>query len=400
MRRTPMQRRQRGLSLVEAMVAMAVMGFGTLAVLGVQASLRLNGDIAKQRSEAVRIAQETLENSRAFADLDAFTALASDDGTAIDGYTTNTSYTATLTVFDPATDIEDASQASTLAPQRTTSVVVSWTDRAGLGQSVELHTTVTGVAPVLAGSLAVPADNSYVRNPGGRSPVIPRTATPQSDGTSRFSPPGSSGGLVWVFDNNTGFITQVCTGTGDGATCIDFNARLLAGYIRFALDGEQPTPQQAEVPPSPRPAGLTPGVQVLQTYPLSLPDPVCYTEQTTAYVAYYCAVPMGVDVVWTGRSELVINDGEDSLIASDIDDDDNDEYKVCRYTAYRDHRTVPTNMSNEQHPREYVQVRNSLVNQNFLVIRAGDGDDPFSCPDDDTSTSFVNGRTWHHQPHE
>ena len=47
MRRNRLPRAQRGLSLVEAMVAMAVMGFGTLAVLGVQASLRLNGDIAK-----------------------------------------------------------------------------------------------------------------------------------------------------------------------------------------------------------------------------------------------------------------------------------------------------------------------------------------------------------------
>jgi Tfp pilus assembly protein PilV len=51
----------RGVSLVEAMVALAVMAFGMLAEVGVQTTLRLNADVAKQRSEATRIAQETLE---------------------------------------------------------------------------------------------------------------------------------------------------------------------------------------------------------------------------------------------------------------------------------------------------------------------------------------------------
>lgn len=400
MRRPHLSRSQRGLSLVEAMVAMAVMGFGTLAVLGVQASLRLNGDIAKQRSEALRIAQETLENSRAFPDLDAFTALATDDGSAVDGYTTNTSYTATLTVLDPAADIEEEAAAQTLAPRRTLSVVVTWTDRAGVEQSVELHSAVTGVEPVLAGTLAVPASTSFVQNPGGRSPLIPRNATPQSDGTSVFTPPGAGPGVSWVFNNNTGYITQVCSGIGDAA-CVDFNARLLSGFIRFAVGSSQPTPQQAEVPPSPRPSGMQPQVRVLQTYPTTA-TVNCFEEQTTSYVAYYCAVPLGADVMWSGTAELVIVDSDnDSLIASDIDDDDDDEYKVCRYTAYRDHRTAPANMSNEQHPRIYAQVKTGLVNQNYLMIRAGDDDDTaFTCPDDDTSTSFVNGRTWHHQPHE
>ena len=47
-------------------LAKDVMAFGTLAVLGVQGSLRMNADIAKQRSEAVRIAQELIEQRRAY----------------------------------------------------------------------------------------------------------------------------------------------------------------------------------------------------------------------------------------------------------------------------------------------------------------------------------------------
>ena len=63
--------RSRGVSLIEAMVALAIMGFGMLAVVGVQATLRLNADIAKQRSEATRLAQEAMEDQRAFRPIDA-----------------------------------------------------------------------------------------------------------------------------------------------------------------------------------------------------------------------------------------------------------------------------------------------------------------------------------------
>ena len=60
----------RGVSMVEAMVALAVMAFGMLAVVGVQSTLRLNADIAKQRSEATRMAQEKLDEWRSFTVID------------------------------------------------------------------------------------------------------------------------------------------------------------------------------------------------------------------------------------------------------------------------------------------------------------------------------------------
>ncbi|MBL0296205.1 MAG: prepilin-type N-terminal cleavage/methylation domain-containing protein [Betaproteobacteria bacterium] len=61
------RRSARGVSLVEALVALAVMAFGMLGLIGVQSTLRLNGDTAKQRSEAVRIAQSRLDDLRAFS---------------------------------------------------------------------------------------------------------------------------------------------------------------------------------------------------------------------------------------------------------------------------------------------------------------------------------------------
>ncbi|MBK9136249.1 MAG: prepilin-type N-terminal cleavage/methylation domain-containing protein [Betaproteobacteria bacterium] len=57
----------RGISLIEALVAMAIMAFGMLGVVGMQATLRANADAAKQRSEATRLAEEKIEQWRSFS---------------------------------------------------------------------------------------------------------------------------------------------------------------------------------------------------------------------------------------------------------------------------------------------------------------------------------------------
>ena len=66
---------QRGISLIEALLALAVMALGMMGLVGVQSTLRNTSDVAKQRSEAVRIAQVEIERWRAF------TALAGGGGT-------------------------------------------------------------------------------------------------------------------------------------------------------------------------------------------------------------------------------------------------------------------------------------------------------------------------------
>jgi hypothetical protein len=56
-------------------LALAVMALGMMGLVGVQSTLRNTSDVAKQRSEAVRIAQVEIERWRAF------TALAGGGGT-------------------------------------------------------------------------------------------------------------------------------------------------------------------------------------------------------------------------------------------------------------------------------------------------------------------------------
>jgi hypothetical protein len=171
-------------------------------------------------------------------------------------------------------------------------------------------------------------------------------------------------------------------------------ARLLSGFIRFATGADQPTPGQAEVPPS---AAALVSVSVSQTLPTPAATVDCYESLSGAYVAYFCALPVTSDSNprWSGRSLV----GGLSLAAS-IADASAGLYRVCRYTPHRDQRVVGTSppMTNAEHPLDYLDVTGGLINQNFLVIRAGDGTAAFTCPADDTSTEFINGNTWHHQP--
>lgn len=89
-------------------------------------------------------------------------------------------------------------------------------------------------------------------------------------------------------------------------------------------------------------------------------------------------------------------------LADDAADKRSSRYRVCRYTpAASDAQVIP----NHLHPRTYVNVGASetLTNQNFLVIRAGDDvttsfQCPIDAPADPASSDFVNSNTLLHQP--
>jgi type II secretory pathway pseudopilin PulG len=422
---------QRGISLVEALVALAVLSFGMLALVGVQSTLRLNADVAKQRAEAVRIAQEEIERWRSFANLQGAGGTVSfgnlQDGTEGARVGTNASYTLSRSI-DPDTD--------TLPPYppfKTLVVDVSWIDRSNVSQTVRLSTAIAAVPPELAGTLSVRANGVPTQQPGGRNPSIPLAAKDLGDGTSGLRPPQDPGdGVVWVFDNTTGLITTCSTtaastsalALGNINACTDGRSQLLSGFVRFALPNDpgppptsapiQPVAADAELPSS---TAQLVGVQVLQTAP-SEGTVECFEELSPLSVSYFCAVPVasGTDPpTWSGRSLV----GGLSL-ATSLTDATESRYRVCRYTPVRDcHPAVasfvwgapgttlactgsdPTpkrRFLNVDHPLDYANASAPLSNQNFLVIRAGDGTTPFTCPGDDTGTLSVNGNTWHHQP--
>lgn len=383
---------QRGISLIEALVALAVMGFGTLAVLGAQTTLRQNSDISRQRSEAVRIAQETIERARAYSDITVWRdTLVNSGPTAVTGLANvNTTFTVQTRVV--------ADSGENAAPQKTMSVVVAWTDRAGQAQTVQLQSVIQGVPPSLSGSLSLPRNAGPVRMPQGRHFAIPPEAVAQSDGTSRFTPPatGDGGVVQWVFDNLTGDITRICTGADTTAlTCMPVTARLFSGFIRFATSVDQPGPVHAETPPGNL---IAAGMRVMSGTGTDATELAsCAVRDSLAARAFFCAVPASVASGWTGTAQVI---GLGALATSRQDADAN-KLRVCRYTPYRDrHPTVgapPDGIRNDETPLVYIGVRSALTNQNFLVIKAGHNGSPNDCPAHNGSPLF-NSNTWHHQP--
>jgi Tfp pilus assembly protein PilX len=237
-------RRDAGVALIEALIALAIMAFGMLAVVGMQGTLRQNSDLSRQRAEAVRIAQQEIERVRAYALLvdpsgaitNTFSSLATRSNVVMQAG--NATYA--LNTF--VTEGQGLPSLATNQPSmKTLGVNVGWTDRNGVAQNVRLSTVIHGVAPELAGTLSVPPNGFPTTTAGGRHVSIPWNAIPLGDGTSGFVPPQPTGGTVaWLFNNVTGLI-QVCTliDPTQSVTRLNFGncegrSQLLTGFVNFA----------------------------------------------------------------------------------------------------------------------------------------------------------------------
>ena len=252
--------RQRGVSLIEALIAMLVMALGMVGIAALQAKLRVNSDVAKQRSEAVRIAEEHIENFRAFGTLTANGAVANNfayagvttaalqkGALANTVVTTNATYAITRTVVDSAQ-----------ARMKDLLVSVAWTNRAGDPETVVLRSVIAGIDPLLAAAMTIAPNGSPVRDALGRDIQIPIPAKNLGNGTSIFKPV-SSGTTAYLFNNDSGMITKKCTGigateytaalTGASGVCVDINAMLLSGYVRTSLDNNPNAATPNDAPP-------------------------------------------------------------------------------------------------------------------------------------------------------
>lgn len=346
----------RGVSLVEAIVAMAVMAFGMMAVVGLQTTLRLNSDIAKQRSEAVRIAQEAIEDWRAFSSLPtaagqrAYNDIASIADETVTGYTTNTSYTLSRTVRQEYGQSVKALE-----------VAVSWVDRNGLIQRVTLDSLIARVDPALSGALAQAPVGMPERQPQGRNPAVPPSAVNIGEDKSAYRPPGAPGATVWVFDNLSGVITSVCTFPGtdlsqlvDSGTCVEQASWLISGFVRYSF-GSHPDAQN--------PTGLQIDLSLVAlAVGDAFGDGECFAapvqDPRLTYTRYVCRVPQSADTTWTGSTYIrpPLVSGEDPAYAWYL-------YDVCRYS-----NGEPGNIN---HPPVYTGLSHSLINQNFLVVTQG-----------------------------
>jgi Tfp pilus assembly protein PilV len=402
--------------MVEAMVALAVMAFGMLAVVGVQSTLRLNADVAKQRSEATRIGQEELDQLRSFTTIDAV-AGQKDWSTIANGVTAVNGANATYEVRREVITTTDP-------PAKVVRVTVSWSDRAAAdandkNQRVMLASSIAAAAPGLSGTLAVRAGTASVgpvRRPFKRHPSIPVQAK-DLGGVSAFVPPFRSQ-MALVFNNVTGLVVGVCNFNYDTgsenitleevALCDNTNVgQLLSGFVRFQQrsDGGDLIAADVEDPPGP---ALNLRIQLSLTSSGNPTGSFCIDDANSLSVAggsltfatYFCVIYSNSAGTWSGITTVAPRSGFGSNDWFISDDDSGSGsgasslYRVCRYTvATSDSQPV----SNQDHPRTYTNVSGNLTNQNFVVIRSVKHC-PTDVPADPSNGDLVNSNTLQHQP--
>jgi Tfp pilus assembly protein PilV len=423
------KRSNRGFSSIEALVAMLIMSFGMLALVSMQNTFSVTADAAKLRSEATRLAQQKIDELRAFEQVVAESGKFSFNANVI------SSTSATQETLTPVSNTTFL-RSWTVTPNSTgmyksINVTVDWTDRQG-NQSLSLATVISRSDPSEIGTLGVGPGTTIVRKPKNRNINIPYPAVSIQGGGSAFQPPGS--GVVIVFDNTTGNVKGKCTGASgaslpiEGGTvnlaasgCDTDTGYLLSGYVRFCTSNNCG-------PNQPGDAGATYANATDTTLPLnsSTPLELADTSNQTAgnptmicYSSRQVTLNNGVNAADTGQANNLVSARFISYacIVRPVDHDSNSNtqerwwgrvtlnpsgwtigssnsnYKVCRFSADYD---LSGTMSNNEHPLWYRGVTGALDSQNFLVIQ-GDANCPNDKPTDPVNGDFVNANTVVHQ---
>ncbi|CAM3847319.1 hypothetical protein [Roseateles saccharophilus] len=370
-------RRTSGFTLIDAVLAMVVMGFGMLALVGMQQKLSLSSDIAKQRTEATRLAQDKMEALRAYTTLtgtgSSWNGLANGTDTlssySVSGATTqtNTTYTRSWTVGGAATDF-----------QRPVTVAVSWFDASSAPQSLTLPSVIAKMDPAIAGYVGFPLPaNTNLKNPKNRSLNIPVQSIPLNNGNSAYQ----LGSYAIVFNNAAGNVVQRCdtnnlTAANYGSSnCYSLPAYIVTGYISGAVSTGTPL----------LPTGINTS-QIAVTGPGGLHAISCTIGQALdqnssspipGYLYYLCVIPMPATVDATTGVTTITGTWSGTIRLGGVPTTGN--YIVCRF-QYATSSTVNSNLANVQ---PYSLVDRSLDDQNYYVATSSAG----SCPTVTTTTA-------------
>lgn len=367
---------QRGFTLLEALVALVVMAFGMLALASMQMSLSRNADVAKQRTEATRLAQRRIEEMRSFTTIAVVGGQISWDGLAGGSTTTTTNATYKVTTALSGA-IADA--------MRPVSVTVRWLDRTGqdsvndgtgffYNQEVMLASVIAKGDPVDIGYLGNPLPlNTPLKRPKNRNINIPIPALDLGGGQSSTQ---FDANYAIVYSNVTAGVVYICDPNQANATAAQINALLgtsacsqVNGYIIAGYIGRTSTSV-------PWPSGINHDSIVRDSADLSYGIKCLYSEATdqntnavitadNGYKYYICVVPLIGNLQYDGTLRL----GGMNTTSN---------YIVCRYQYTQTDIDV-----NERNIQPYVDVNKSMDEQNYLLTSHNGG----NCP----STMNVSG---------
>jgi len=362
-------RNQLGFTILEALVAVVIMGFGILSIAGMQASMSRNADNAKQRTEAVRLAQEKIETFRSY------TGIIS----TLVGQSSTSSAALNWDALTNGTEIINSNSANAIYTRNWTfggnfsdsmrglTINVIWTDRAGDIQTISLSSIVSKIDPAYSGFLGFPLPlNTNLKRPKNRSIDIPIPAISiNNTGHSYISWNGSTGGYL-VFNDTSGDIVQKCSVLPTAASiptainlplpgCTQFNGYLLTGYITGDSALNVNLVSKIVVPfNNQKFISDTPECSVGIAFDQNNGTAIANTKY------YACLIEPTDDIntisttrVWSGRIDLA---GVTSTSLAGT--------YTCRFTTDADTGV------NDNHPAIYSSVDKSLDNQNFYISRS------------------------------
>jgi type IV pilus modification protein PilV len=387
--------RQAGFTLIEALIAMLVLAFGMLAVAGLQTTLAHNSDIAKQRTEATRLAQAKIEQLRSFEQVasavgkysytenvvgssDTVSPAASSASNV--NTTTNTAYSRTWAV-------------SASAAEKSLRVTVGWVDRQGQPQEVVLSSVISRSDPMAPGVLGITPPVPGINTPYRGMPPIPTVGKYIGTGKSAIQLPGTGPPAYIVFDNTVDATVYRCSGTVTTSTnastvcTTPLSAFLVTGFISglpntfdnntqalttsLALAPGFSAAAQAECVVGRIPTG--------GTFPRD-PGSPAPTAFVSAFYSYVCliqpvaATPPAVPS-WSGSLQVVALPG--SLMQT------ND--RICRL-SWEQNASGSIDI-NREHLDPYTNVAESLQGQNFVYVPRINATTPANCP----TNATVNG---------
>lgn len=342
-----LSRRQRGFTLIEALIALGITAFGLLALAGMQLMLARNADIARQRGEATRLAEQQIETMRSYTTIATTSGQLAWDDLASSPTATpetiaggNATFTRTWTLSGAATDA-----------MRRVSVTLSWVDRANVTQTVTLNSVIAQTDPADIGALGFPLPGgTTLKRPMNRSLNIPVPAISLGDGRSL----STFSNFAVIFSNDTGYVVQRCDAdatAADLSSCTSYDAYIVAGYVSKTM--------------SSFPSTLGISAASLSGYDTSRSVECSFAtahDQTTDallpdYKYYLCVVPVTSHGTWSGTMRL-------SGMASGTN------YLVCRMQFPASTGTD----ANARNVQPYANVDTSIDNQNYIITTSG------SCP--------------------
>lgn len=184
-------RSRRGFALIEALIALALIGLGLLAVTKLQTWTLTGAGETKSRTEAVHLSQRKLDELRNQLQSGDFTALASGSQTGITG--THATYAMNWTVSTPASPPD----------MRMIQLATTWTDARGLSQRLDLNTLVAWDDPGLQSRPFIDTSQSIISPTGearrGTQKLDPTLGSPNPDRTRTYTDPNTK--VTYLMDS-------------------------------------------------------------------------------------------------------------------------------------------------------------------------------------------------------